>query len=171
MALTSKIIPEALHEGGMVFGIIVIFALFVLVPAGSGLAFAVAVFAFFTDIRLIVPFTRLVLGSISTDNARGAAYVRLTALLLVSLILSFAVLYKALGPTAFNTVAPDGPHTLDYLYFSVVTFTTLGYGDISPLGIARGFAALEAILGFIFTPILIAAFIVVLQRRIRQRGA
>jgi hypothetical protein len=30
------------------------------------------------------------------------------------------------------------------LFFSVVTFTTLGYGDIAPFGWSRAVAALEA---------------------------
>ena len=33
------------------------------------------------------------------------------------------------------------------LYVSVITFTTVGFGDISPLGINRLFAALESLLG------------------------
>ena len=35
------------------------------------------------------------------------------------------------------------------LYFSTVTFSTLGYGDITPLATWRVFAALEAVNGFI----------------------
>ncbi|MBW2973888.1 hypothetical protein KY346_05870 [Candidatus Woesearchaeota archaeon] len=36
------------------------------------------------------------------------------------------------------------------VYYSTVTITTLGYGDIVPHGLFRAFAATEAILGFIF---------------------
>lgn len=45
------------------------------------------------------------------------------------------------------------PVVRDYftcLYFSVVTFTTVGYGDFQPAEEARGVAALEAIVGFLF---------------------
>ncbi len=41
------------------------------------------------------------------------------------------------------------------LYFSSVTFTTVGYGDIVPLGIYRLFASLEAILGITINTALI----------------
>ena len=36
---------------------------------------------------------------------------------------------------------------LTCLYFSIVTFTTLGYGDITPYGLSRVFACIEVIVG------------------------
>ena len=50
------------------------------------------------------------------------------------------------------------------LYFSVVTFTTLGYGDLVPIGIARAFAALEAFMGS-FT---LALFVVVFVKKMTR---
>lgn len=41
------------------------------------------------------------------------------------------------------------------IYFSAVTFTTVGYGDIVPLGTNRAFAALEALLGITINTALI----------------
>lgn len=38
---------------------------------------------------------------------------------------------------------------LDALFFSFVTFATLGYGDITPIGICRLFAVIEALLGYV----------------------
>jgi hypothetical protein len=37
----------------------------------------------------------------------------------------------------------------DFIYFSFTTFSTLGYGDLNPLGAFRFLAGLEALLGFI----------------------
>jgi hypothetical protein len=51
----------------------------------------------------------------------------------------------------FGVVLHDGEaiHGLwQYLYFSVVTFTTLGYGDYVPAGISQGISAFQALLGF-----------------------
>ena len=53
---------------------------------------------------------------------------------------------------------------LTSIYFSVVTFTTLGYGDISPTGVVRFIAALEAFAGS-FT---IALFVVSFAKKINH---
>ena len=56
-------------------------------------------------------------------------------------------------------------HTfLTCLYYSVVTFTTLGYGDIVPLGAARAVAAGEAFIGA-FT---IGLFLVVFVKKVAR---
>ena len=35
----------------------------------------------------------------------------------------------------------------DVLYFSLITYTSLGYGDIAPLGPARLLAGIESLIG------------------------
>jgi len=55
-------------------------------------------------------------------------------------------------------------HFFNALYFSVVTFTTLGYGDISPLGFSRVIAATEAFIGS-FT---LALFVVVFVKKMTR---
>lgn len=46
------------------------------------------------------------------------------------------------------------------LYFSVVTLTTLGYGDITPMsGPAQSFAAVEALFGQIYLTVLVARLV------------
>ncbi|HEX9514136.1 MAG TPA: potassium channel family protein [Puia sp.] len=47
---------------------------------------------------------------------------------------------------------------LDSIYFSVVTFTTLGYGDLSPVGSMRIVALLEAFFGALSMGFLVAGF-------------
>jgi hypothetical protein len=74
-------------------------------------------------------------------------------------ILAYAVAY-----TFLDVIGPNGPIDGDFweaLYFSAVTFTTLGYGDMRPDGLARLLASTEALLG-IFT---ISLFIFVFCRR------
>ncbi|MDN4502915.1 ion channel [Alteromonadaceae bacterium BrNp21-10] len=91
----------------------------------------------------------------------------------ILLILLFAALYFFVGLsangniTAFDTsISPleNTKHFFSALYFSVVTFTTLGYGDLVPIGIARALAALEAFLGS-FT---LALFVVVFVKKMTR---
>lgn len=48
---------------------------------------------------------------------------------------------------------------LNSLYFSVVTFTTLGYGDILPIGISKLFAGIEALLGGFILALFVVVFV------------
>jgi hypothetical protein len=53
---------------------------------------------------------------------------------------------------------------LNSFYFSVVTFTTLGYGDITPIGLSRLIAAIEAFCGSFS----LALFVVVFVKRMTR---
>ena len=43
-------------------------------------------------------------------------------------------------------------------YFSVVTFTTIGYGDYAPLGTLRGVTSLEGFLGLFLMAVFTVSF-------------
>ncbi len=60
------------------------------------------------------------------------------------------------GSGLMSPVAAGPRHWFDYLYFSIVTQTTIGYGDYWPLGIARLFACIQAGVGIISAGTLIA---------------
>jgi ion channel/pentapeptide repeat protein len=63
------------------------------------------------------------------------------------------------------TVSENFKYYLNSLYFSVVTYTTLGYGDIAPtLGVSRFLAAFEALIGG-FT---LALFVVVFVKKMTR---
>lgn len=64
-------------------------------------------------------------------------------------IFFFALLYAATDSTG-EMLAQKSGIWYDYLYFSLVTFTTLGYGDITPIFAAQKlFASIEVFLGYI----------------------
>jgi hypothetical protein len=74
------------------------------------------------------------------------------------------VLVAGINPKAFAfTVSPDanpGMARFPALYFSFITLTTVGYGDIVPLSkAARVLAAAEAIAGVFFPAIVIARLV------------
>jgi len=49
------------------------------------------------------------------------------------------------------------------LYFSTVTFSTLGYGDFNPTKAARGLAAFQSLMGYVTLGVLIGVFISLLN--------
>ena len=54
----------------------------------------------------------------------------------------------------------DDLRLLDLQYFSFVTMTTLGYGDVAPVSdVARALAALEALIGQLYLAVLVAALV------------
>jgi len=84
------------------------------------------------------------------------------------LVVGWALLFRALelwSPGAFALAADGDPFT-ELLYFSLVTITTLGYGDISPVApFARISAGFEAAMGTLYIAILIARIVVGLGDR------
>lgn len=89
------------------------------------------------------------------------------------IILSCALIYFFTGiHFNGNIVALNLDHSLEQnliafaecLYYSVVTFTTLGYGDFTPVGVSRVFAAIEAFSG----SFIIALFVVVFVKKMTR---
>lgn len=98
---------------------------------------------------------------VTGDILFGAVCVYLLIGIVFSLIFRFIEL---LNPAAF-AVAIDatGSSTAgrgDFTYFSFVTLTTLGYGDIQPVsGYARTFAFMEAVTGTFYIAVLISRLV------------
>ncbi len=91
----------------------------------------------------------------------------------ITLILLFSVCYAIFGVRVDGDIIhlslsqdaiTNSTRFLESLYFSVVTFTTLGYGDVTPVGITRLFAATEAFLGA-FT---MAVFVVMVVKKMTR---
>jgi len=76
------------------------------------------------------------------------------------------VFFYHLGPSAFH-VKPPLPETLGtMIYYSVVTFTTLGFGDITPKTPAAAYWVMaEVILGYVMLGGLISILMTKLARR------
>jgi hypothetical protein len=81
--------------------------------------------------------------------------------------ISFSIIYRFIGilnPAAFTVTAgapvASATSQMSFTYYSFVTLTTLGYGDIVPLSsYARTFAFLEAITGVLYVAILISRLV------------
>ena len=98
-------------------------------------------------------------GSITSNDIVGAICIYM----LLGLIWAMLFLFLAEAvPGAFNGL-PQAPWLENFsaaIYFSFVTITTLGYGDISPaMPLARFLVYMEAIVGVFYMAILVASLI------------
>lgn len=146
---------------------------------GLGLAIAVCVVSVVDiaaptlDLRLISLFLLLAFLALSIwYSARdvifggGVDVNRLVGGMCVYLMLGliWAVLFAfvaVVSPDAFKEAQLDASAPFwDFVYYSFVTLTTLGYGDVAPVGaLARSLAYLEAVIGQLYIAVLIAGLV------------
>jgi hypothetical protein len=179
-------IAEA-HHFGIAFGLVLVVTVFIV--SGSGMAFAailvaVALVLFATVHRLIRPsavdiyldatawlimgvtlgivVARAVFapGKVTFHRVIGAV------LLYLNIGLVFVALYCFVAlriPNAFTGLEPLKDNLAvagNLIYFSFVTLTSVGYGDIVPLHpFARGLANVEAIIGQLYPATLLARLV------------
>jgi Ion channel len=96
----------------------------------------------------------------------------LCAYVLIGLVFAFSYLaLSELGAGEF--FAQEGPHAQsEYLYFSFVTLTTLGFGDLSPtVGLPQALVAIEALVGQIFLVTMVARLVTLWVRQAEPAGA
>jgi hypothetical protein len=60
-----------------------------------------------------------------------------------------AALWLLLQWPACGAIGPNAQHFFDLVYFSAITFTTVGFGDLVPAGAIRFLAGTEALTGFV----------------------
>lgn len=111
-------------------------------------------------------FTIMVIGSIyhqikkttriSSHTIKGALTIYLLLGFGWAMIHHLLYTFDPASYTGITVTDPDGL-TNAFFYFSFVTLTTLGYGDISPaLEIPRSFTIMEAIIGQIYLVVVVA---------------
>ena len=50
---------------------------------------------------------------------------------------------------ACGALGPKAVHLFDFVYFSAITYTTVGFGDLVPVGPIRFLSGTEALTGFV----------------------
>jgi hypothetical protein len=101
-----------------------------------------------------------------TDRLVWMRFVLVSVVVLGTTLLNFASIYRVVGlvPPA-QAGSPHGetaPVCTDpgaCLYFTVITWTTVGYGDFTPTPAARSYAAIEAMVGYMFTAFFVPTLI------------
>jgi Ion channel len=122
---------------------------------------------------LLVAFAPMVIAAAIVRNVREEGAVRLATLsgvlsiyLLVGMFFSF--LYGAIQTAddgGFFTQVSD-PERSDFLYFSYITLSTTGYGDLTPAAdLGRTLAVTEALFGQIYLVTIVALIVANLRPR------
>ena len=103
--------------------------------------------------------------SINSDHLYGAICIYLL------IGLAYATIYLLINlfyphAFAFSYTTPEMLNPMDFNYFSFITLTTVGFGDIIPtLPIARSFVMLESITGIFYLAILVSHLSAVFYKR------
>ncbi|AFK23134.1 potassium channel family protein [Pyrococcus sp. ST04] len=82
----------------------------------------------------------------------GTDWRRPVFLWLALVIFGFPIAYALTG----SVIPVNSP--FDYVYFSIVTATTLGYGDLHPVGVGKVIASIEAIFGMFMWAVFLTVF-------------
>jgi len=131
-------------------------------------------------VAYLVPVGLLVSATLPVTLSRIAHHKRVTAETILGATcayilfgLLFAFVYLALGELRDAPFfAQPGPHEAsEYLYFSFVALTTLGFGDLSPsVGLPQALTAMEALVGSIFLVTLVARLVTLWVRQDERTG-
>ncbi|MBU1683515.1 potassium channel family protein [Patescibacteria group bacterium] len=136
------------------------------------LAFVIAILLIQRVLEFVIVYSRnfiLNRGRIFSEfhdmEKRGQWLILMFSLNIIQIILIFAIWYRLisfLDPSAFSSSL----NILDSFYFSIVTFLTVGYGDITPLtALPKVLVITQAILTFYTIVIVINGLISIHFRR------
>ena len=81
----------------------------------------------------------------------------------ISNIFIFSAIYYQIGLYDGESIVRGSFVTSTY--FSIVTWTTLGYGDLQPIGLLRLVAAIEALLGYLYMALFVGLLIGIIQSK------
>lgn len=130
-------------------------------------------------VAYLVPVGLLASATLPVTLSRIAHHKRVTAETILGATcayilfgLLFAFVYLALGELRDAPFfAQAGPHEAsEYIYFSFVALTTLGFGDLSPsVGLPQALTVMEALIGQVFLVTLVARLVTLWVRQSEAR--
>ena len=97
----------------------------------------------------------------SGNALRDRIFGAIVLYLLIGLVWAFGyAVVDLFSPQSFAGRSNANPNPADWIYFSFVTLTTVGYGDITPVSrIVRSLSTLEALVGQLYPAVIIARLV------------
>jgi potassium channel LctB len=107
---------------------------------------------------------QIIRSSVKRGNYISIENIAFLFLIYVNVLIGFGLIYTIFEMEGFPVLIEGGVKLTgnffeiinEAMYFSAITLLSVGYGDITPIGIGRWFAILEALIGYIIP----AAFVV-----------
>lgn len=109
--------------------------------------------------------------NVLTGVENAVPVILITIFNLALLILAFAWIYSMIGIIDNRPGPGTGEKVYEFvtcIYFSMVTLTTLGYGDYIPHGAGQYLAAIEAMTGYIILGLLASSSATILQHQAQE---
>lgn len=105
---------------------------------------------FVLGFQLVLVFGLILAVLEAVEAGFRAGLIFLLIVTVVVSVLAHALIYEEVGLMPSGEEDVHMPSFSDGLYFSIVTFTTLGYGDFAPVEKFRLMSALQAVYGYLF---------------------
>ena len=123
---------------------------------------------------LIWEFLRFILRALRVNSEVICAGMSVYLLLGLMWMFAYLLMARAVPDTFAFTAGPaagQSLHLLNAFYFSFITLSTVGYGDIIPVSnVARMLAAMEAITGTLYVAVLISRLVTMYSSERLQSG-
>ncbi|MFC4319865.1 ion channel [Litchfieldia salsa] len=109
-----------------------------------------------TIVGLISSIRSLFMTKVSKKQYISIENVVLLFLVYVTVLIGFGIIYMVLDLNNFPVLNEDGlpvsgvftERLESTMYFSAITLLSVGYGDITPIGVGRWIAIVEALIGY-----------------------
>ena len=126
------------------------------------------------DISFMVFTTSVILRKVITSQnvTHETLYGAVSAYLFIGIVFGTAyALIQLLVPGSIMKTVDTARKLVwsDFTFFSFTTLTSVGYGDIVPVGGVKSLAMLEAVIGAMYTPLLIGRLLTLLPGRGMQQ--
>jgi hypothetical protein len=174
LMLALRLLREAGRSMILAFGVVIGLVIATVVAVIFGSTTVVICVGQAATVIIVLAVIVTLIRALAVAGVVNGATVRGVLCIYLLLGLLFASLHEFAGALItdyLNGTGPD-PTTSETLYFSLITLTTVGYGDITPASnLARAISSIEALTGQLYLVSIVAAVVARYEpeRRARRR--